>query len=69
VKHYEPLEELLNNARGREPPGRPNLRASLGATKLEGLEGLESPSYLILNKKEILASPIPSGFVAPKLTL
>jgi hypothetical protein len=33
------------------------------------LEGLECLSYSILNKKKILASPIPSGFVTPKLTL
>jgi hypothetical protein len=32
------------------------------------LEGLKSSSYSRLNE-EILASPIPSGFVAPKLTL
>jgi hypothetical protein len=33
------------------------------------LEGLQSPSYSKLNKKGILAPPIPSGFVAPKLAL
>jgi hypothetical protein len=34
-----------------------------------GLEGLKSPSYLKLNKEGILAPPIPSGIVAPKLAL
>jgi hypothetical protein len=34
-----------------------------------GLEELEYPSYLNLNKKGILAPPIPSDFVAPKLAL
>jgi hypothetical protein len=33
------------------------------------LEGLKSPSYSILNKEEILASQIPSSFVASKLAL
>jgi hypothetical protein len=32
-----------------------------------GLEGLKSFSYLILNKNEILAPPISSSFMAPKL--
>jgi hypothetical protein len=33
------------------------------------LEGLNSPSYSILNKKNNLAPPIFSGFIAPKLAL
>ena len=33
------------------------------------MEGLESPSYSILNKKGTVVPPIPSGFVAPKLAL
>jgi hypothetical protein len=33
------------------------------------LEGLNSPSYSILNKKENLAPPFLSGFIAPKLAL
>jgi hypothetical protein len=33
------------------------------------LEGLKSPPYSILNKEGILAPPIPSGFMAPKLAL
>jgi hypothetical protein len=43
--------------------------ASLGVQIPEGLEGLKSPSYSKLNKEWILASPIPSRFVAPKLVL
>jgi hypothetical protein len=46
-----------------------SVRASLGVQISEGLEGLKSHSYLKLNKDEILALQIPSGFVAPKLTL
>jgi hypothetical protein len=46
-----------------------SLRASLEATKPEGLEGLNSPSYSILNNKGNLAPPILSGFIAPKLAL
>jgi hypothetical protein len=34
-----------------------------------GLEGRKSPSYSKLNKKGILASTIPSGFVTPKLAI
>jgi hypothetical protein len=34
-----------------------------------GLEGLNSPSYTILNKKEILAPLIPSCIWTPKLAL
>jgi hypothetical protein len=34
-----------------------------------GLEGLKSSSYSILNKKEILASPIPFRFWTSKLAL
>jgi hypothetical protein len=33
------------------------------------LEGLNSPSYSILNKDGNLAPPILSGFIAPKLAL
>jgi hypothetical protein len=33
------------------------------------MEGLDSPSYSILNKKGNLATPIPSGFMTPKLVL
>jgi hypothetical protein len=33
------------------------------------LEGLKSPPYLKLNKKGILAPPIPSVFWTPKLAL
>jgi hypothetical protein len=33
------------------------------------LEGLKLSSYSKLNKKEILAPPIPFGFLAPKLAL
>jgi hypothetical protein len=33
------------------------------------MEGLDSPSYSILNKKENLATPIPSSFMTPKLVL
>jgi hypothetical protein len=31
------------------------------------MEGLDSPSYLFLNKKGNLATPISSGFMTPKL--
>jgi hypothetical protein len=44
-----------------------HLRASLGVSKSEGIGGARM-LYSILNK-EILASPIHIGFVAPKLTL
>lgn len=40
----------------------------MGATKPESIEGAKFPSYSILNKKKILAPPIPSDFVVPKLT-
>jgi hypothetical protein len=33
------------------------------------MEGLDSPSYSILNKKGNLATPISSGFITPKLVL
>jgi hypothetical protein len=41
------------------------LRTSLGTRKSKGVEGLDSSSYLVLNKKGNLAPPIPSGFMAP----
>lgn len=41
-----------------------DLRASLGATKLEGLDGLEFPSYSNLNKNRILIPSIIFSFVA-----
>jgi hypothetical protein len=47
----------------------PPLRASLGAIKSKGVGGLNSSPYSILNKKEILASLISSGFWIPELTL
>jgi hypothetical protein len=43
--------------------------ASLGVIKLEWIGGLEFPSYSKLNKKEILAHSIHSGFETPKLAL
>jgi hypothetical protein len=41
----------------------------LGATKPKSIEGAKFASYSILNKKKILAPPIPSDFVVPKLAL
>jgi hypothetical protein len=57
-----PSTGAIAGLRGRNSsPG-----ASLGFQKSEGLE---SPSYSILNKREILSPPIPSGIVDPKLVL
>ena len=44
-------------------------QGTLGDPKLEELEGLISPPYLILNKKRILTSLIPSDFWTLKLAL
>jgi hypothetical protein len=45
------------------------LRASLRIQIPGRIGGLKSPPYSILNREEILALPIPCGFVAPKLAL
>jgi hypothetical protein len=43
--------------------------ASLEAIKPEEIEETKIPFYLILNKKRLLTSPIPSGVLAFKLDL
>lgn len=58
------LEDMFSIFSAAKAP----FRTSLGATKPESIEGAKFPSYSILNKKKILAPPIPSDFVVPKLT-